>query len=269
METSPDKASKPPTSDRKEVDQALTTVRKKCVKALNDFGMIQDGDRIMVAVSGGKDSSVLLYTLLQIQKKSKFNFSLYPVILDQKQPGFYVDAFKKWVDSLGLELKVLQQDTYSIVKEKVPEGKTFCSLCSRLRRGILYNHAHEMGFNKIALGHHADDAIETLFLNQFYSGKISSMPPVLRSDDGRNLLLRPFCYVYENEIIDGQRILSPPVIPCNLCGSQDNLKRKKIKQLIAQLESESPQLKASLLNSLGNVRASQLFDQTLFSFKNL
>ncbi len=241
-------------------------LRRKISQALNDYDMLQDNDKVMVACSGGKDSSLLLYLLNEIKKRAPISFSIEPVILDQKQPGFLVDQFRDWVSSLGLELKILEEDTYSIVKEKVPEGKTYCSLCSRLRRGILYNYAHANGFTKIALGHHADDLIETALLNQVYAGKLASMPPKLLSDDKRNIVIRPLCYIYERDIVNAVEDLAPPIIPCNLCGSQENLQRKKIKKLLNELTLDNPNVKPSLLNALSNVRSSQLLDRNLVDF---
>ena len=244
-------------------------IRRKVTKALADYSMIQEGDRVMVAVSGGKDSSILLMLLKEIQRKAPMRFEIQPVILDQHQPGFELAAFRRWIGELGFDLTVVSEDTYSIVKDKIPEGKSYCSLCSRLRRGILYNFAHANGFTKIALGHHQDDLIETLLLNQFYNGRIASMPPILRSDDERNVLIRPMAYVPESELIELATKMEIPVIPCNLCGSQDGLKRKAVKKWIADLEAVNPNVRASLLASIANVRPSQMMDKKIFDFTRI
>jgi len=241
-------------------------IRRHMVEAISEYDMLADGDRVLVAVSGGKDSSVMLKLLLDIREKAPFNFDICPVIVDQKQPGFDAGAFRDWVSSLGLDLQMIEEDTYSIVVEKTAEGKAYCSLCSRLRRGILYNYAEKHGFNKIALGHHRDDLNETILLNMFYSGKISSMPPKLTSDDGRNIVIRPMCYVPEKWIIGYIQELRAPIIPCKLCGSQDGLKRNKVKALLQQLEMEQADIGSSLLTSQRNVRPSQLLDKSLWTF---
>jgi len=246
----------------------LTTdkVRKKMVQAISEYSMLGEGDRLMVCVSGGKDSSVMLVQLKEIQRRAPYKFEIEAIMLDQKQPGFDASEFSRWVESVGVRLTILQQDTYSIVKEKITTG-TFCSLCSRLRRGILYNHAFENKFTKIALGHHMGDLNETLFLNLLYSGKISSMPPKLKSDDGRNILIRPMCLVDEADLTFLAESWSVPIIPCNLCGSQDGLKRKKIKAMIAKLKEEIPDVDQSLLTAQSNVRLSQLSDVDNWNFK--
>jgi tRNA 2-thiocytidine biosynthesis protein TtcA len=251
------------------LDQPLSIrIRKKIVQALNDFGMISNGDRILVCVSGGKDSSILLALLKEIQRRSQFQFEIQAAILDQKQPGFKVEEFKNWVEvDVGVPLHILERDTYSIVKEKIQSG-TYCSLCSRLRRAILYDFAYEKGFNKMALGHHKDDLVETLLLNMFYTGNISSMPPKLKSDDGRNLVIRPLAYVDEKDLIELQKQWAFPLIPCNLCGSQEGLKRKKIKNLLNELESDIPAIKESLLTSMSQVKPSQLLDKNLWDFES-
>lgn len=243
-------------------------VRKQIVQALNDFNMIEDGDKIMVCVSGGKDSSVLLALLTEIQRRSERKFHIEAAILDQKQPGFYVEKFKLWVESLGVKLNIIERDTYSIVKEKI-QGNTYCSLCSRLRRAILYDFAHDHGFTKLALGHHRDDVVHTALLNIFYVGTTASMPPKLKSDDERNILVRPLCYVSERDIEELAAAWAFPVIPCNLCGSQDGLKRQRVKKLVRDLEKEIPNIYASIQTAMGNVKPSQLMDQELWDFKNL
>lgn len=243
-------------------------IRKQIVRALNDFNMIEEGDRLMVCVSGGKDSSVLLASLLEIQRRSEKNFEVAAVILDQKQPGFDVQQFKTWIEALGVPLQIIEKDTYSIVKEKVKNG-VFCSLCSRLRRAILYDYATTNGYTKLVLGHHRDDLIETTLLNMFYTGNIASMPPKLKSDDGRNILLRPLCYVAETNIEALAQAWELPIIPCNLCGSQEGLKRKRMKKLVRELENEIPTISNSLIKAFSNVKPSQLLDQNLWDFKNL
>lgn len=241
------------------------SIRKDITRALADFDMIAPGDRLMVCVSGGKDSSVLLALLTEIQRRAERKFTLEAVILDQKQPGFQVDAYRAWIESLGVKFTVVERDTYSIVTDKIKDG-TYCSLCSRLRRAILYDHAFDHGFNKIVLGHHRDDMIETTMLNLFYTGKLASMPPKLKSDDGRNILVRPLTYVAERDIAELALTWAIPVIPCNLCGSQEGLKRKRMKTLMNELEKEIPNLRSSVLTALGNVKPSQLLDRELWDF---
>lgn len=243
-------------------------IRRDIVKALNDFNMLENNDRLMVCVSGGKDSSILLALLTEIKRRAEINFELEAVILDQKQPGFQVESFKKWVESLGVKLHVLERDTYSIVKEKITDG-TYCSLCSRLRRAILYDFAFDRGFNKIALGHHKDDLLQTTLLNLFYGGHLASMPPKLKSDHGKNILIRPLCYVPESDLIQLSEQWKFPIIPCNLCGSQEGLKRQRMKKLLNELETEIPNIRASMIKALSQVQVSQLMDQRHWDFKNL
>jgi tRNA 2-thiocytidine biosynthesis protein TtcA len=236
-------------------------------KAIADFSLISDGDRVMVAVSGGKDSTILLLLLDELRRRSPAAFSLHPVLLDQVQPGFSADSYAAWLAARGLELAVIRQDTYAVVTETVKPGKAYCGLCSRLRRGILYDHAHAKGFTKIALGHHRDDLNETVLLNLFYNGRFASMPPKLRADDGRNVVIRPLAYVAEAELAAYAEELQIPVIPCNLCGSQPMLRRRRVKQLIRDLEAgEAPDIAASLLRAQRNVRPSQLLDSHIWDF---
>jgi tRNA 2-thiocytidine biosynthesis protein TtcA len=244
-------------------------IRKLMVKAIAKFSLIDEGDKVMVCTSGGKDSSLMLMLLKEIQAKAPYTYHIEACLLDQKQPGFDASAFKNWVENdLGIKLKILERDTYSIVKEKITDG-VYCSLCSRMRRAILYDFAALNGFTKIALGHHRDDANETLLLNLFYTGKLSSMPPKLLSDDKRHVVIRPMIFVPEKDIISCANYLRFPIIPCNLCGSQKGLKRKKMKRLIKDLEVDIPNLAHSMMAAQGNVKKSHLMDTELYDFENL
>jgi tRNA 2-thiocytidine biosynthesis protein TtcA len=232
-------------------------------RASADFGLLEPNDRVLVAVSGGKDSHALLYLLREIAKKTPFRFSLFALNVDQGHPGFPKRVLPDYFEREGYEYRVIEEDTYSVVKEKVPAGKTTCSLCSRLRRGILYTAAREMGATKIALGHHRDDVIETLLLNLFYSGQMKAMPPKLRADDGENVVIRPLVYAAEADLAAFAEERAFPIIPCDLCGSQEHLKRKRIKELIASLEAENPDVRRSLFAALANVRPTHLLDAKL------
>jgi tRNA 2-thiocytidine biosynthesis protein TtcA len=237
---------------------------KKLGRCIADFALIEPGDRIMVCMSGGKDSYTLLHLLERARKKAPIQFSLLAVHLDQGHPGYDGSPLANWLQREGYEHRILREDTYSIVTEHVAEGKTYCSLCSRLRRGVLYNAAQHLGCNKIALGHHRDDAIETLLLNLMFTGQLKSMPPKLISDDGRNVVIRPLLYAAESTIAELAGLLEFPILPCDLCGSQENLMRKQVKNLLATLEQSAPHVKESMLAALSNVRASHLLDTELW-----
>lgn len=244
-------------------------LRKQMVETIAQYNLIEAGDRVMVCVSGGKDSSILLALLAETRRRAPYDFDIAAVLLDQKQPGFDDRAYRDWVEKqVGVELTVLERDTYSIVKEKTVD-KVYCSLCSRLRRGILYDHAHKNGFTKMALGHHRDDSAETLLLNLFYSGKMQAMPPKFRSDDTRNVVIRPLVGIAEADLLELSTAWKIPVIPCNLCGSQDGLKRKQVKRLIGELEKTIPDIRNSMATAIANVRISHLSDDRVWDFREL
>ena len=238
-------------------------------KAIADFNMIQRGDRVMVCLSGGKDSFTLLTLLHRLRQRSNNKFELFAFTLDQAQPGWDDTKLRAWLKDRNISHEILTRDTYSIVKEKIPEGKTYCSLCSRLRRGIIYRYAEEHGFNKIALGHHRDDLIRTLMMSILYNGDIRSMPPKLLSDNKKHIVIRPLCYVQERDIIKFAEEQAYPIIPCTLCGSQENLARKRIGKLIDQLAEENPKVPSNILHALQSIKLSQLMDQDHWQFKTL
>lgn len=255
--------------DQFKLNRSRKNLRRDVGRAITDFNMIEDGDLVMVCLSGGKDSYAMLDILLNLQRHAPIDFRLHAVNLDQKQPGFPEHVLPEYLEGLGVEYKILEQDTYSIVTEKVPENKTFCGLCSRLRRGILYNYADSIGADKIALGHHRDDIVETLFLNMFYGGKLKAMPPKLLSDDKRNVVIRPMAYCKESEIERYAEMMAFPIIPCNLCGSQDNLQRQAIKSMLTDWEKQNPGRIETIFRSIANVSLSQLADTSLFPFADL
>src|SRR5262245_23026370 len=238
-------------------------------KAIVDYEMIAHGDRVMVCLSGGKDSYTLLDMLLSLQRRAPVHFELIAVNLDQKQPGFPADVLPAYLDELAVPYRIVEEDTYSVVKRVIEPGKTMCGLCSRLRRGVLYRVATELGATKVALGHHRDDIVETLFLNMFYGARMKAMPPKLLSDDGRHVVIRPLAYCAERDIARYARGREFPIIPCNLCGSQENMKRREIKAMLAEWEREDPGRTDRLFRSLQNVTASHLADRALYDFEGL
>ena len=238
-------------------------------KAIGDYNMIEDGDTVMVCLSGGKDSHAMLMILLALQERAPIDFKLIAMNLDQKQPGFPADVLPAYFEKLGVDYRIVNADTYSIVKEKIPEGKTTCSLCSRLRRGVIYTTAKELGANKIALGHHRDDIVETLFLNLFFGAKMKAMPPKLATNDKQNVVIRPLAYCSEKDIASYARQMAFPIIPCDLCGSQENLQRQKVKDMLQDWEREQPGRINNIFRAIGNVEPSHLADFNLYDFKSL
>ena len=238
-------------------------------KAIADYNMIENGDTVLVCISGGKDSYAMLSILMALRERAPVDFRLIAMNLDQKQPGFPADVLPAYLAGLGVEHLIVEQDTYSIVKEKIPEGKTTCSLCSRLRRGVIYRTAKELGANKIALGHHRDDIVHTLFLNLLFGGKLKAMPPKLLTDDGAHVVIRPLAYCAESDIAKFARGMAYPIIPCNLCGSQNNLQRQKIREMMADWDRRYPGRTESVFSALQNIVPSHLADNVFFDFKGL
>ena len=255
-----------PSPELKKLEKKL---RNRVGKAIAEYNMIEESDVVMAALSGGKDSFVMLDILLALQKAAPINFTIIAVNLDQKQPGFPEHILPNYFESLNIPYYIVDKDTYSIVMEKVPEGKTTCGLCSRLRRGTLYSFAESIGATKIALGHHMDDIVETMFLNMFHGGKLKAMPPKLRSDDKRNVVIRPLSFCREKDLIKFSEYKQYPIIPCNLCGSQENLQRQSIKAMLSDWEKVNPDRIENIFNSIKNVSPSQLADTNLFDFMNL
>ncbi|MEJ2043903.1 MAG: tRNA 2-thiocytidine(32) synthetase TtcA [Reinekea sp.] len=255
--------------EKLEFNKLQKRLRREAGRAIADYNMIEDGDKIMVCLSGGKDSFTMLDILMSLQKSAPVNFELIAVNLDQKQPGFPGDILPAYLKSIGIKFHILERDTYSIVQETVPEGKTTCGICSRLRRSTLYAFADQIGANKVALGHHRDDIIETLFLNMFYGGKLKAMPPKLLSDSKTNVLIRPLAYCKESDIETFAQIRQYPIIPCNLCGSQENLQRQAIKAMCRDWEAQYPGRIENIFRSMANISLSQLSDRGLFDFESL
>ncbi|HYL88677.1 MAG TPA: tRNA 2-thiocytidine(32) synthetase TtcA [Burkholderiales bacterium] len=259
--------------DRRKTDyeagKLAKRIRRQVGEAIADFGMIEEGDKVMVCLSGGKDSHALLDVLLSLREKAPIRFELIAVNLDQKQPDFPADVLPRYLEGRGVPFRIVEQDTYSVVKRVIPEGKTMCSLCSRLRRGALYKAAEEVGATKIALGHHRDDILATFFLNLFYGGQMKAMPAKLRSDDGRHIVIRPLAYVAEADLAAyaGQKAF--PIIPCNLCGSQENLQRQVVGEMLAEWEKRHPGRIESIVRALSEVRPSHLLDRKLYDFSAL
>ena len=255
--------------DRVEFNKLQKRLRRQAGEAIVDFDMIREGDRVMVCLSGGKDSYTMLELLRSLQRSAPVRFELVAVHLDQKQPGYPPEVLPAYLDSLDIEYHILEKDTYSVVRSVIPEGKTTCGLCSRLRRGTLYGFASRIGATRIALGHHRDDIVETLFLNMFFGGKLKAMPPKLRSDDGEHVVIRPLAYCRESDIVRYAQARAFPIIPCNLCGSQENLQRVAVKQMLADWEKQYPGRTETIFRAIGNVAPSQLADRDLFDFVGL
>lgn len=238
-------------------------------KAISDYNMIQPKDKVMVCLSGGKDSYTLLTLLHKLRYRTNFKFDVFSFTLDQSQPGWDDSGMRQWLEDKGYPYEIVNQDTYSVVKSKIPEGKTYCSLCSRLRRGNIYTYAEKHGYRKIALGHHRDDLIESLLMSIMYSGQIKSMPPKLITDKKNNIVIRPLAYCQEADIIEYAKEQEFPIIPCNLCGTQENMTRQRVKQLIADLASQNPKVPSNILSALGNMQPSQLMDKDHWNFTDL
>lgn len=255
--------------EKLELNKLQKRLRRLTGQAIADFNMIEEGDKVMVCLSGGKDSYTMLEILRNLQASAPIRFSIVAVNLDQKQPGFPEHILPAYLEEIGVDFHILERDTYSIVKEIVPEGKTTCGLCSRLRRGSLYGFAEEIGATKIALGHHRDDILETLFLNMFFGGKLKSMPPKLLSDDGKHIVIRPLAYCKEKDIETFSVMKEYPIIPCNLCGSQENLQRQVVKDMLQKWEKEFPGRTETMFTAIQNVVPSHLADNELFDFKGL
>ncbi len=258
-----------PKKDRTEHNKLHKRLRRNVGSAIADFNMIEAGDKVMVCLSGGKDSYTLLDILMHLQKTAPIQFDIFAVNLDQKQPGFPEHVLPEYLEKLGVPYHIIENDTYSVVKRVIPEGQTTCSLCSRLRRGSLYGYAQKQGVTKIALGHHRDDILETFFLNIFYAGKLKAMPPKLLSDDGQNMVIRPLAYCKEKDIEKYAEIMQFPIIPCNLCGSQENLQRQAMKKMLENWDKNTPGRVESIFSSLQNIAPSQLADTQLFDFSGL
>ena len=254
------------TDARRQQQKLQKRLQREVGQAIADFSMIEAGDKVMCCLSGGKDSFAMLDILLSLQKKAPVRFEVIAVNLDQKQPGFPEHILPRYLQDLGIEYHIIERDTYSVVKDKIPEGKTTCGLCSRLRRGILYNFAQAHGVTKIALGHHRDDLLETLFLNMFHAGKLKSMPPLLHSDDGRNTVIRPLAYCREKDLQRFSELMEYPIIPCNLCGSQENLQRQVIKDMFKMWDQQHPGRLETMFRALCNVEPSHLADPQLYNF---
>jgi tRNA 2-thiocytidine biosynthesis protein TtcA len=252
-----------------EAGKLAKRLRRQVGEAIADFSMIEEGDRVMVCLSGGKDSHALLDLLISLKSRSPVGFELIAVNLDQKQPGFPAHVLPQYLEGRGVPFRIVEQDTYSVVKRVIPEGKTMCSLCSRLRRGVLYRVAGELGATKIALGHHRDDILATFFLNLFHGGKLKAMPAKLRSDDGRHVVIRPLAYAGEEDLAAYAQLKGFPIIPCTLCGSQDNLQRKLIGQMLVEWDKRHPGRIESIVRAMGEVSPSHLLDRKLFDFTNL
>jgi tRNA 2-thiocytidine biosynthesis protein TtcA len=257
------------TLEKRRLKYLFKQLKHNTGEAILRYNMIENGDRVMVCLSGGKDSYTMLELLMTLQKKAPVSFELIAVNLDQKQPGFPADVLPDYLDGLGIEYHIVEQDTYSIVKDKIPEGKTTCGLCSRLRRGILYSFAEKIGASKIALGHHQDDIVETFFLNMFFNGQLKTMPPKLLSDNKKHVVIRPLALCKESDIVAYAAMKNYPVIPCNLCGSQENMQRKVVKKMIQQWEQGNPGRSDMIMRSLQNVVPSHLADNDLFDFQSL